>query len=160
MIGKSLLAMAVAGLALGSLQSVTPARAAVTVKSGVLTCQVSSGYGFIFGSSRNLNCTYSGDGMVEHYTGDISKFGVDIGYLKSSVIVWAVLAPSTKLSAGALGGDFGGVTAGASVGVGAGANLLIGGSTHDLSLQPLSIEGEKGLNVAAGIAAMSLKFQP
>jgi hypothetical protein len=160
MIGKSLLAVTFAGLALSALSPGTPARAAVTVKTGLLTCHVGSGFGFVFGSSRELNCTYSGSGRNENYSGDISKFGVDIGYLQSGVMVWAVLAPTTNLAAGALGGDYGGVTAGATVGVGANANVLIGGSTHELSLQPLSIEGDKGLNVAAGIAALSLKLQP
>jgi hypothetical protein len=158
--GKSLLAVTVAGLALSALPLGTPAGAAVTVKAGLLTCHVGSGFGFVFGSSRALNCTYSGSGRNENYTGDISKFGVDIGYLQSGVMVWAVLAPTTNLAGGALGGDYGGVTAGAAVGVGGNANVLIGGSTHELSLQPLSIEGDKGLNVAAGIAALSLKLQP
>ena len=158
MLRKTLLAVAVAGLAVATLPLGTSARAAVTVKTGVLTCHVDSGYGFVFGSSRNLDCTYSGNGRVEYYSGDISKFGVDIGYLRSGVIVWAVLAPTTNLAAGALSGSYGGVTAGASVVVGADANLLIGGSTHELSLQPLSIEGDKGLNVAAGIASITLKL--
>jgi hypothetical protein len=158
--GKSLFAVTVAGLALSALSLGTPARAAVTVKAGLLTCHVGSGFGFVFGSSRALNCTYSGSGRNENYSGDISKFGVDIGYLQSGVMVWAVLAPTTNLAGGALGGEYGGVTAGATVGVGGNANVLIGGSTHELSLQPLSIEGDKGLNVAAGIAALSLKLQP
>jgi hypothetical protein len=156
MFRTTLLAMTVAGSAVAALALVTPARAAVTVKTGVLTCHVASGYGFVFGSSRSIACTYSGNGRVEYYSGDISKFGVDIGYLKSGVIVWAVLAPTTDLAAGALVGSYGGLTAGASVGVGANANLLIGGSTHQISLQPLSIEGDKGLNVAAGIASLTL----
>jgi hypothetical protein len=149
------ISLVLSGLALQS-----PAQAAVTLKAGVLTCHVDSGWGFVFGSSRALNCTYSGSGRTEHYAGDISKFGADIGYLQSGVIVWGVLAPTTDLSAGALAGQYGGVTAGASLGVGADANLLVGGSTHELSLQPLSIEGDKGLNVAAGIAEISLKLQP
>jgi len=96
---------------------------------------------------------------VEHYTGKISKFGVDIGYQKSGVLLWAVFAPSTDLAAGALTGDYGGVTAGAAVGVGGDANVLIGGSTKSISLQPVSIEGDKGINLAVGIAAISLKYQ-
>jgi hypothetical protein len=82
---------------------------------------------------------------------------VDIGYLKSGVILWAVLAPTHNPPPDALAGDYGGLTAGASAGVGASANLLVGGSNHQFSLQPLSISGEKGLNVAAGIAALTLK---
>ena len=160
MLKKTLLTVAAAGLSLGALLPVTPARAAVEVKTGMLTCHVGSGYGFVFGSSRALNCTYAGSGRVEHYTGDISKFGMDIGYLQSGVIIWAVLAPTTDLKAGALAGDYGGLTAGAAVAVGANANALIGGSTRELSLQPFSIEGDKGLNVAAGIASITLKLQP
>jgi hypothetical protein len=156
---KSFLAVGAAAVAVGALALGTPARADVSAKVGVLTCHVDSGWGFIFGSSRNLRCTYSGSGRVEHYAGTISKFGVDIGYLQSGVIAWGVLAPTSDLGAGALRGDYGGVTGGASVGVGADANVLIGGSTKSISLQPLSLEGDKGLNVAAGIAAISLKLQ-
>jgi Protein of unknown function (DUF992) len=132
------------------------------IKTGLLSCQVSSGWGFIFGSSRDLNCSYTAEPTkrVERYSGKISKFGIDIGYLKSGVIIWAVFAPTTDLAPGALAGDYGGVTAEVSVGGGAGANVLIGGSNKAISLQPLSIEGTQGANVAAGIAAISLKSQP
>lgn len=130
------------------------------VKAGVLSCTVDSGWGFIFGSSRTLNCVYSAKaGMAENYVGRISKFGVDIGYLQSAVIVWAVVAPTTDLAPGALSGDYGGATAGVTVGVGAGANVLIGGSTRSIALQPISIEGNAGLNVAAGIAAINLELK-
>jgi len=160
MFRKTLLTAVVAGLAFSAIPLGTPARAAVTVKAGMLTCHVGSGYGFVFGSSRNLNCTYAGKGRVEHYSGEISKFGIDIGYLQSGVIIWAVLAPTTDLAAGALAGDYGGLTAGASVAVGGDASALIGGSNREVSLQPFSIEGDKGLNVAAGIATITLKLQP
>jgi hypothetical protein len=155
MLKKSLVAAAAAGLAV--LPVATPARAAVGVKAGVLTCNVGSGSGFVFGSSKDLSCTFSGSGRVEHYVGTISKYGLDIGYLKSGVILWAVLAPTHNPPQDALAGEYGGLTAGASAGVGAAANLLVGGSNREISLQPLSISGEKGLNVAAGIAALTLK---
>jgi hypothetical protein len=142
------------------LTSVSPARADASVKAGVLTCQVAEGWSFIFGSSRDLKCTYSGSGRVEHYTGSISKFGVDIGYLQSGVIVWGVFSPTADLAAGALGGHYGGATGGAALGVGANANVLVGGSTQSISLQPISVEGDKGINVAAGIAEITLKPQP
>jgi hypothetical protein len=130
------------------------------VKVGILTCNVESGWGFVFGSSRNIKCNYTPKPNVnEHYSGKIKKFGVDIGYVQAAVMVWAVFAPTTDLAPGALTGDYGGVTAGASVGVGLGANVLVGGSKQSISLQPLSIEGNAGLNVAAGIAALSLKYQ-
>lgn len=153
-------AFAVAGLALGVLAATAPARADTTVKTGTLTCHVSSGWGFVFGSTRDLRCVYAGGGKVANYTGKISKFGVDIGYLQSGVIVWAVLAPTTDLAPGSLAGDYGGVTAGASAAVGASANVLVGGSKRSISLQPLSVGGEQGINVAAGIASITLRYRP
>jgi hypothetical protein len=152
--------IAAACLSLGALTLQAPARADATVKAGMITCHVASGWGFIFGSSRDLRCVYSGsDGQTEDYMGKISKFGVDIGYLQSGVLVWAVLAPGTNLAPGALSGDYGGVTAGASAGIGANANVLIGGSTKSIALQTVSVEGDKGINLAAGIAAISLEYQ-
>jgi hypothetical protein len=157
MFRKVVLATAVFSVGAVALQA--PARADAAVKAGMMTCQVASGWGFVFGSSRNLHCTYTASGRATKYTGKISKFGVDIGYLQSGVLVWAVLAPTSDLAPGALTGDYGGVTAGATAGVGGNANILIGGSTKSISLQPVSVEGDKGINVAAGIAAISLKYQ-
>jgi hypothetical protein len=129
------------------------------VRAGYLTCHVSSGWGLIFGSSRSLNCSYAMQpGYTEFYTGSITKFGADIGYLSSAVMIWAVLAPTTNLGQGALAGTYAGATASAAVGVGAGANVLVGGFKHSIALQPVSIEGQNGLNVAAGVASLSLKF--
>jgi hypothetical protein len=128
------------------------------VKVGVLSCNVAGGWGLIFGSSKNVNCIFHPQqGTEEKYQSTIGKFGADIGYSKAAVIVWAVWAPTSDVRPGALAGSYGGVTGGASVGVGAGANVLLGGSNKTFSLQPLSIEGTVGLNVAAGIAALTLK---
>lgn len=128
------------------------------VKVGVLSCNVSSGWGFVFGSTRDINCTFSpAKGSLEHYSGHISKFGVDIGYTQGGAIVWAVFAPTTDLAASSLAGDYAGATAGATVGVGAGVHALIGGFRKSISLQPVSIEGNAGLNVAAGVAEMTLR---
>lgn len=136
-----------------------PAEAA-GVKVGTLTCQVASGWGFIFGSSKDLRCNFHGGRRSEHYIGSISKFGVDIGYTDSAVIVWAVFAPTAGPKPGALAGDYAGLTASATAGVGVGANALIGGFGRSITLQPISIEGNTGLNVAGGIGAMSLRYVP
>jgi hypothetical protein len=148
------------GLAAGSLMIGTPAQAQA-VKAGALTCNVASGFGFIFGSSKAVNCTFSPNGgPPQHYVGSIDKFGVDIGYVQSAVIIWAVLAPTTNPAPGSLAGTYAGATASATVGVGVGANVLVGGSGNSISLQPLSIEGNTGLNVAGGVAALTLTYQP
>ncbi|MGH7094763.1 MAG: DUF992 domain-containing protein [Stellaceae bacterium] len=137
-----------------------PASAQGGVTVGSLTCNVASGFGFIFGSSRALNCTFSNaNGRYDHYIGRISKFGADIGYTQGGVIVWGVVAPTANLGPGALQGNYAGATAGATVGVGIAANALIGGSNNSIALQPLSIEGNRGLNVAAGIASINLRYR-
>lgn len=128
------------------------------VKVGVLTCHESSGWGFIFGSSKGLHCTYHHGGFAERYNGDVTKFGVDVGYTSSAVIIWDVFAPNAGPERGALAGEYGGVQASAAAGPGAGANVLIGGFRRSFTLQPVSIQGETGLNVAAGIGSMSLHF--
>jgi len=131
-----------------------------TVKTGYLTCHEASGWGFVFGSSRDLRCSYTANGgHTEYYSGTVSKFGADIGYLKSSVILWAVAAPTKDLKTGALAGHYGGVAASVTLGVGGGANVLIGGFDQSIALQPVSVEGQNGLNVAAGVAALNLKYR-
>ncbi len=143
----------------GAAPAPAPASGGATVRAGYLTCHVAAGWGFIFGSSRKLQCAYAlQPGYTEYYTGSITKFGADIGYLQSGVILWAVLAPTTNLGQGALAGHYGGATASAAVGVGAGANVLVGGFNSSIALQPVSIEGQNGLNVAAGVVAMTLTF--
>jgi Protein of unknown function (DUF992) len=140
-------------------QSIQPAwsQSSGGVKAGVLTCNVASGWSLVFGSTRDLKCTFSANnGHVDHYSGHINKYGVDIGYTAAGVIAWAVLAPTSDVGKGALAGTYGGVTGSAAVGVGAGANVLVGGSGQTISLQPLSVEGLTGLNIAAGIAGIVL----
>ncbi len=131
------------------------------VKTGTLTCNVASGWGFVFGSTHDLDCPYADShGKVERYTGHIDKFGVDIGYHAGGIVAWAVLAPTADFDASAMVGTYVGVTGGAAVGVGGSANVLVGGSDKTISLQPLSIEGMTGLNVAAGIAQIVLAKAP
>jgi|SRR5208282_823699 len=158
---RNVTAIAALALALGVVAA-PQARAdesKATVRAGYLTCHVASGWGFIFGSSRKLQCAYAlQPGYTEYYTGSVTKFGADIGYLQSGVILWAVLAPTNNLGQGALAGHYGGATASVAVGVGAGANVLIGGFQNSIALQPVSIEGQNGLNVAAGVVELSLKF--
>lgn len=155
---KSLLAAS--AFALVSAAAPAPASAGETgIKAGFLTCHVASGFGFIFGSSKEVNCTYTtlSGNQDERYVGDISKFGVDVGYSGAAIIAWAVFAPSGDVSQGALAGQYAGVTASASAGPGVGSHVLLGGFNKSFTLQPVSLEGSTGLNVAAGIEALSLR---
>lgn len=134
------------------------------VRVGTLACNVSSGWGLILGSARRLDCTFTGaegSGMAarhEVYQGKITKVGADIGYRHAGRIAWAVFMPTSDVGPGALTGHYGGATASATVGVGVGANALFGGTGDGISLQPLSVEGSTGFNVAAGVAGVSLKL--
>jgi hypothetical protein len=155
---KLCMTLSLSVLATGALFATAPAEAA-GVKVGVLTCNVESGWGYVLGSSKDIRCNYvPNNGRGERYDGNIAKVGVDIGYTKGGVLIWSVIAPSSDMKQGALEGGYGGVTAGATVGVGGSANVLLGGFDKSISLQPLSIEGNTGLNVAAGIGALNLKF--
>jgi hypothetical protein len=126
------------------------------VKVGTLSCNEHGGWGLIVGSSHAVRCTFSNGSRVERYEGSLSRIGVDLGYQRSGVLVWAVIAPHDHPAHGALAGHYGGVTAGATVGIGLGAHALVGGSGRSIALQPVSVEGTTGLNVAAGVGGMTL----
>ena len=132
--------------------------AAQRVRTGVLSCDVSAGIGFIIGSQRSLICQFSPDGgPPEIYTGTISRFGLDIGATAGGQMVWAVFAEYAGPTPGVLAGDYVGATGEATVAVGLGANVLIGGSNRQVALQPLSVSGQVGLNLAVGVADLRLR---
>ena len=144
---------------LATVAALAPPAEAANVEVGVLTCKVSGGVGFVFGSTKDLDCVFEGlGGGKDRYVGSINKFGLDLGFTGSSYIVWTVLAPTAAVPSGALAGDYGGVSAEATVGLGVGANALIGGSSNSIALQPVSVQAQQGLNVAVGVAALSLRF--
>lgn len=132
--------------------------AASGVNVGVLKCTVDGGVGLIFGSSKDMKCKFAPaeGGPEDAYHGSITKVGIDIGVTEKSYITWVVFAPG-KLKSNALAGTYIGATADAAIGVGLGANVLVGGLEKSIALQPLSVSGEEGLNVAVGIGAMELK---
>ena len=130
------------------------------VNIGSLTCNVAGGVGFVFGSSKDMSCLFNRtDGVAERYAGTINKYGIDIGFTKEAQMVWLVFAPGT-LQPGALSGGYAGATATAAAGVGVGANVLVGGNARQITLQPVSVEGSVGLNVAAGVGEIQLKYTP
>ena len=126
------------------------------VQVGQLTCSLSAGVGLIVGSQRNVSCNFQPDnGPPELYVGTMTKIGLDIGVTSGSAIVWTVFT-GTNRYAGMLTGTYTGAQAEATVGAGIGANALIGGSNRSVALQPLSVQGQVGLNVAAGIGSLEL----
>jgi Protein of unknown function (DUF992) len=152
-ISAGAIALATALLAAG------PAEARSGIKVGALNCRVSAGVGLILGSSKRIACLFhpAGGGRVERYAGEISRLGVDIGFTSKSYMTWAVFAGG-KTKRGALAGSYGGASAEATVGVGLGANVLVGGFRKTIALQPLSVQGQQGLDIAAGIAGLRLHY--
>ena len=145
-------------LLLGLLLIGNPAHAqGSTIRQGMLTCRTSASLGLIVGSTQRLACQLKGNtGWTQDYVGRINRIGLDIGFTAGGVMAWAVLGSSSAIQPGALTGRFVGASGDISVGVGAGANLLIGGTAQSISLQPLSLEGQVGLNLALGVAGMTL----
>jgi len=131
------------------------------VELGVLDCVIKGGTGFIIGSSKDLSCTFKPadkDFLPENYFGVVNKFGLDVGTTGEVFMQWLVLAPTANIYApGALAGNYVGASAGATAVVGAGANLLVGGSNSTFTLQPISVEAQTGVNVALGVSEFQLR---
>jgi hypothetical protein len=141
-------------LAFASTQPATAQR----IKAGILNCDVSAGLGFIIGSQKEVSCLFVPDqaGPQEAYVGTITKFGLDIGATARGEMIWGVFT-ETNRGPGFLAGDYVGASGEASIAAGLGANVLIGGSNHTVALQPVSVSGQVGLNLALGVADLHLR---
>jgi hypothetical protein len=149
----------IAATALAAAAIASPAGAADYVSLGRLVCGSDGGQGMIIKSEKNLICTYTpaGSGVKAVYAGKIEKFGIDIGETGKSVMIWQVLAKTgTEFPEFALAGEYYGVGADASLGAGAGAKVIAGGTNKSFMLQPLNIQAQEGLNLAVGVEKMTL----
>jgi hypothetical protein len=150
--------MAAAMLALASPLMWAQPSAAQQVRAGLLTCDVSAGIGLIITSQKLLSCSFAPDNpniAREDYDGTITKYGLDLGVVGGGLMVWAVFT-GTVAGPGFLAGEYVGASGEASLGAGLGANVLIGGSNRTVTLQPLSVSGQIGINVAVGVASLQL----
>lgn len=151
------LTVSLAVVALTAIAAMSFATAQSRVKTGVLECRGGASIGLVIGSASMLTCVYRGDDRFEdRYVGVVRKIGLDIGITKEVNLTWAVFAPTSRIGPGDLLGNYAGVSGSASVGVGLGANALLGGSNNSLALQPLSIQGQVGFNVQAGLEGLEL----
>lgn len=152
------LATACAALALALALVPATAQEVGRTRVGTLACNISPGVGMIVGGQRQLSCIYaSARGRArEAYAGTVSTLGLDIGATSGGRLTWAVFAPTT-LRRAALAGTYTGATAGGTVGAGVGANVLVGGSDRTVVLQPVSVQTQTGVNIAAGVSTMELR---
>jgi hypothetical protein len=144
---------------LAALAAAIPASAQSRVEVGALECRGGPTTSFIVGSVAQLDCVFRPSaGGSDRYQAVVRHVGLDLGFTDRSSVIWAVLAPSRQVGAGDLAGNYAGVQAGASVGVGVGANVMIGGSNNSFALQPVSVQAQTGLNVAAGVGSLELRY--
>jgi hypothetical protein len=147
-----------AGVAAALTASLAGANAQERVQVGVLECRGGASIGFIVGSVTNLGCVLRIDGMPEdRYVATIRKVGVDLGITSETALAWGVFAPTRRLGPGDISGNYAGAQGSATIGVGAGGNVLVGGSNNSIALQPLSLQGQVGLSVAAGLESLELR---
>jgi hypothetical protein len=146
-------------LAAGTTQDIKPADQVGGKRLGELNCKIDGGWGLLLGSSKAATCDFKKvDGTTEVYTGKLSKLGIDIGKTEDAYMTWAVFSRvDVEPGPEALLGSYSGISAEASLGIGLGANALIGGNGKNIGLQPLAIQGNSGLNVAVGLASLSLE---
>ena len=137
--------------------SFSPASAQQSVQVGTLECHGGKNIGFVVTSATQLHCVFVGGGRrPEPYVANVTRFGADLGFTETTKLAWAVFAPTYRVGRGDLSGSYGGVGSNASVGVGGGGNVLVGGSSNTYALQPLSLQGQIGLNVAGGFVGVEL----
>jgi hypothetical protein len=137
---------------------IASANALPPVRAGILQCQGGQNVGFVVGSVTSLECVFQSEGRrPEAYIATVRRYGLDIGFTEQTKFSWAVNAPTSRVGRGDLAGNYGGVGANASVGVGGGGNFLVGGPQNSYALQPVSVQGQTGLNVAAGVADIELQ---
>jgi hypothetical protein len=146
-------------IAAAALMTAAPTGALANIEAGSLVCRSGGGVGYVVTSVLNLQCIFTpaGGGPEHHYVGVIHRYGLDVGVTQNVALGWVVFAPTGVIVPGDLAGAYGGVQGNASVGVGVGANALLGGSNNTFALQPVSAEGQLGLNVSAGVTGLDLR---
>src|SRR5438445_12344994 len=127
------------------------------VQAGILQCQGGQNVGCVVGSVTSLECVFQSEGRrPEPYLATVRRIGLDLGITEQTRFTWAVNAPNGRLPRGDLAGNYGGVGANASVGIGGGGNWLVGGPANAYALQPVSLQGQTGLNRAARVPGLEL----
>ncbi len=147
-----------AWLAGAALIGMTAGAAEATPRVGLLSCRVAPGIGLIVTSNRGLSCVLTPThGPRQYYYGTIRNIGLDLGFTTGGRLGWAVFTAGSALPQNALAGEFVGASGSASFGPGLSGNVLVGGNNRSISLQPVSLGVQAGLNLSAGIGALVLE---
>lgn len=130
------------------------------VQVGMLNCNLAPSIGLIIAESQRMSCRFvpNGNYPPQIYEGVMNTVGLELGVTAGGVMAWGVFAPTGGPPLGALAGEYVGASGSISLGVGVGANVLFGGSNRTIALQPLSVEGQAGVNVSLGVSGLTLAF--
>jgi hypothetical protein len=159
---KNRIVSSTAAMLASAMLPASPTLAQSTLQVGTLSCDVSAGVGMIVTQKQTMTCLFTpaNGGRPEPYLGHIDEFGVALGVVNQGRLIWAVVAPSAVVPHGALSGTYSGVGAQATAGAGIGANVLVGGAGNAISLQPVSIQSQTGINIAGGVTTVTLLPPP
>jgi hypothetical protein len=129
------------------------------VEAGILSCRSPGTTGYIVFSTRTFDCVFrpSSGAPAQYYQGTVQRFGAQIGFTNDVALGWAVFAATSRVGPGALAGGYVGASGGAALGIGVAANGLVGGLNNSFALQPISLEGQTGLNVIATVTGLDLR---
>jgi len=107
-----------------------------------------------------MRCQYTPDGPFapEFYEGVITTIGLDVGFTTGGTMAWGVIAPTVGPPGGGLAGRYLGASGSVTAGIGAGANVLMGGFERSFVLQPLSLQGQTGLDLTVGVSGLELRW--
>lgn len=128
-------------------------------RAGELVCRGGPSVGLIVGSSQRLSCTFRSfeTGRRYTYSGSMRRIGLDVGVTSGSRLLWLVFSAQSRVKRSTLAGRYVGASGDASFGFGLGANILIGGRNSSITLQPLSVQGQTGVNLAVGVSSLTLR---
>jgi hypothetical protein len=128
-------------------------------QAGVLTCRLNPSIGFIVAGHQSMECSYlpAGPFPPQPYQGAFNIVGLNVGVTAGGILSWTVFAPTSSVATGALAREYFGASGDVGLGVGVGANILLGGSGRSFALQPLSVEGSVAVNIAVGVSMLTLR---
>jgi hypothetical protein len=131
------------------------------VKVGVLTCKniPDSNFSLLIHSTTDVECTIEHSGIEDKYKGEAGvALGVDLNWNRNETLRYTVFAThGADEPRGFLAGRFTGVKAGASLGMGGGLQVLVGGGKEHITLQPLVLETTTGMSVHGGLGYLYLE---
>ncbi|HEY1747787.1 MAG TPA: DUF992 domain-containing protein [Xanthobacteraceae bacterium] len=127
-------------------------------QAGMLRCNLDPSVGFVIFGHQSMQCKFQPvSGTIQAYDGAINTVGLDLGVSGGGRFAWAVFGSASGMPVGALAGEYVGASGDIGLGVGVGANVLVGGSNRSVALQPVSLEGSMSVEAVAGLSQLKLR---